>query len=170
MPSERCCPICATIISLLSEEDKEAGGNGMHALSNHTVTFPCALPVGLPKSIHHKLLSKYRSQLRVRLTELLNQKRSLSARSTQSAALSHDGDDSEGKPTADQKQLLRIYKTGWAVLDHAERCERWGEARRGLAVGLLMTWWEEMSEDVKIGLVPPGQEMQNFSLVSEAQT
>lgn len=28
---------------------------------------------------------------------------------------------------------------------------------QGLAVGQLMTWWEEMSEDKKVGLFPPGQ-------------
>lgn len=138
----------------------------MHALSKRSVIVPCALPAGLPKTIRHRLLSKYRNQLRVRLTELMNQSRSLS---TQSAALSHDGDESEGKPTGEQKQLLRIYRAGWAVLDQAERRERWGEARQGLAVGQLMTWWEEMSEDVKSGLVPPGKEMRNLSLVSEGQ-
>lgn len=148
--SMRCCPVCATIISLLSEEDIEAGGRGIHSLSKHSVTFPCALPVGLPNSIRHKLLKKYRNELRVRLTELLDQKRSSSAKSTQSAALP------EAKLTAEQKQLLRIYKTGWAVLDHAERHERWGEARLGLVIGQLVTWWEELSEEMKVGLLPPG--------------
>lgn len=164
---------------MLSDEDIQAGGSGIHSLSKHSITFPCALPVGLPNSIRQKLLNKYRNQLRVRLEELLNQslKRSSSVKSTQSPALSDDGEDSETKPTPAQKQLLRTYKTGWAVLDHEERHGRWQAARQRLAVGQLMTWWEEMSEDMKLGLLPPGQvekpvlmpEMQNPSLVSKVQ-
>lgn len=133
---------------------------GIHSLSKHSITFPCALPVGLPSSIRHKLLDKYRHELRGRLTTLLNQKRGLSARSSQSNALSHDGDgdgDSEIKPTTNQKVLLRMLKGGWSALDHAARDERWQTAADGLTFEQLITWWGEMNEDMKIGLLPPGQ-------------
>lgn len=129
---------------------------GIHSLSKHSITFPCALPVGLPSSIRQKLLDKYRRELRGRLMELQDQRRSLSARSSQSAVLSHDG-DSELKPTAEQKELLSMYKAGWATLDMNERQDRWMEAVTGLANEQSMQWWDEMSEDTKVGLLPPGQ-------------
>lgn len=155
----------------------KVGGIGIHhSLSKHSITFPCALPVGLPSSIRHKLLDKYRHELQGRLIALLNQKRSLSARSSQSAALSHDT-DAEIKLTADQKELLRGYQSGWGTMDKAARQERWGEAVQSLAVEQLAKWWGEMSEDMKIGLLPPEQvekpvsmpEMANLTLVSEVQ-
>lgn len=91
----------------------------------------------------------------MRLAGLVKQKRGLANNSAQSAALSHDG-DSEVNPTEAQKELLGMYQIGWAEMDQEARQTRWREARQGLAVAQLMTWWEDMSEDMKIGLLPPG--------------
>lgn len=114
----------------------QAGGIGIHSLSKHSITFPYALPVGLPSPIRSKLPDKYRHEPRGHLTALVNQKRSSPASPTQSVALSLDG-DSEIKPTADQKQLLGTYRSGWAPLDLAALQERWEEAGHGLAVEQL---------------------------------
>lgn len=147
----------------------EAGGRGIHALSKHSVTFPCALPVGLPSSVRQKLLNKYRRELRSRLTPLLNQKRP-SAESGQSDTLSQDG-DADIKPASEQDRYLRVYNSGWDGLDQAARKDRWQEAGKELSVEQLQAWWAEMDEDMKVGLLAPValQEMANLTLVSEAQ-
>lgn len=148
----------------------EAGGRGIHALSKHSATFPCALPVGLPTSVRQKLLHKYRRELRSHLTALLNQKRSVSAGSGQSDTSSQDG-DADIKSDSEQDRYLRVYKSGWDELDQAARKDRWQEAGKELSVEQLQAWWAEMDEDMKVGLLAPValQEMANLTLVSEAQ-
>lgn len=59
--------MCANIISLLSDEAAGTGTPSIDAVSNHSVTIPCALPIGLPYSIREKLLFQYRNELRRRL-------------------------------------------------------------------------------------------------------
>lgn len=147
----------------------EAGRTGIHALSNHSIIFPCALPVGLPSSIRRKLLDKYRHELRGRLDALPKEKQrsssAKSAESTQSATLSLDG-DSEVKPTKNQIRVLRIYQLKWPELNDEERQEEWETASQELTVGQLKAWWAEMSEEMKKGLSPPGQ-MEKPVLVPE---
>lgn len=107
---------------------------------------------------------------------MLDKKRSLSTGSGQSATLSDDG-DVQIKPTSEQKRSLRLYKNGWGGLDEVARKERWEGARKGLTAVQLRTWWAEMNEDMKVGLLPPVPvekpvtmpEMADLALVSEAE-
>lgn len=69
-PSKRCCPVCADTISLLSAEADAADSRPILALSRHSITFPCAFPVGLPREIREKMLIRYREELRQSLTGL----------------------------------------------------------------------------------------------------
>lgn len=131
-----------------------AGGTGLHALSKDSITFPCALPVGLPSSIRRTLLDKYLLELRERLTALTQTKRSCSSKSAQSATLSHDG-DSEVGPTAHQRRLLEGNKSVWAELGDEVRRKKWDRVGAGLTPEQLMSWWAEMSEELKVGLTPP---------------
>lgn len=154
-PSKRCCPVCANTISLLSIEAADAGGPYIHALSKHSITFPCAFPIGLPRSVRGKLLELYRRELRERLTDLLALERKLSGRSTQSATLSLDGDAEAAAAERENWALLRMYQSGWAELQPEERRERWAEATADLEMEQLVAWWAEMEMETKLGLVPP---------------
>lgn len=146
--------MCATTISLLSQESAEAGGSGINALSKHSVIFPCAFPVGLPCSIREKLLRRYREELRKRLITMLELESKLSGSSQQNDILSLDG---KPEDTAEEGELalLSMLKTGWAALSLDQRRGRWGEARENLAHAHLLAWWAEMGEDTKVGLAPP---------------
>lgn len=78
----------------------------------------------------------------------------LSGRSPQSDILSLDG-KSEDTPGEDELAFLGLLKAGWARLSQDERRERWEAAREKLPRAHLLAWWAKMSEDTKVGLVPP---------------
>lgn len=63
--------------------------------------------------------------------------------------------DSEVKPTATHKRLLKIYKSLLQGLDDGARQKKWEMAGRALTKEQLMSWWAGMSEEFKIGLKPP---------------
>lgn len=152
-PSKRCCPVCATTVSLLSAEAKNTSGSSIHALSKHSIIYPCALPIGLPRSIREKLLVHYRGELRVRLAPLVDKNRRESSTSVQSNALSVD---KQKQNTSKAKQMLmRQYQNNWENLGPVERIERWQKARNNLSPEMLEGWWFSMGPDQRVGLVPP---------------
>lgn len=70
-----------------------------------------------------------------------------------------------------------MYKSGWGGVDEVARKERWEGARKGLTAVQLQTWWAEMNEDIKVGLLLPVlvekpvtmPEIADLALVSEAE-
>lgn len=116
--------------------------------------FPCAFPMGLPRSIREGLLTHYRGELVDRLLALLKTDRRESSTSVQSKALSSDR---KRQNTAKAKNwLMRQYQNNWESLDLEERTTRWERARKELPVEMFEGWWLSMGAEQRVGLVPPG--------------
>lgn len=143
------------IISLLSTEGLSHGGRYIHALSKHSVIFPCALPVGLPRSIREKLLPIYRDKLREELQLFLSLQPKSSGRSQQSEPFSQDGEESEDRAARDQQELRQLYADGWEKLNAEQRRVKWNRGRAALVPEEQVKWWEEMPDELKVGLTPP---------------
>ncbi|KAL0635186.1 hypothetical protein Q9L58_005911, partial [Maublancomyces gigas] len=133
--SKRCCPVCAATISFLSAEAEAISDDSIHALSKHSIIFPCAFPIGLPPSIREKLLERYRLELHLRLVALVKTDRRSSSKSAQSATSSDVG--SGNNKLVSKKRMLRRYQYKWGNLDVRGRKACWAEARLRLPLELL---------------------------------
>lgn len=143
------------IISLLSTEGLGTGGRYIHSPSKHSVIFPCALPIGLPRSIRDKLLPLYRTKLKDSLLLLISLQAIKSGRSTQSETFSQDGEESEERTSENQEELRKLYACGWEELDAEQRRAKWDRGRGSLAPVQQLLWWYDMPDKLKVGLTPP---------------
>lgn len=117
--------------------------------------FPCALPVGLPRSIRQTLLPVYRDQLRDQLQSFLLLQPQMSGGSQQSEPFSHDGEENDDRAARDQRDLRQLYAMGWEQLDAEQRHVRWERGRARLVPEEQIKWWGEMPDELKVGLTPP---------------
>lgn len=143
------------IISLLSTEGLGTGGRYIHALSTHSVISPCALPIGLPRSIRDKLLPLYRIKLKDSLLLLVSMQAIKSGRSAQIERFSQDGGESEERTLEIQEELRKLYASGWEELDAEQRRAKWDRGRCSLAPAQQILWWDDMPDKLKVGLTPP---------------
>lgn len=116
---------------------------------------PCALPVGLPRSIRETLLPHYREQLREQLQSFLLLQPGKTGRSEQSEPFSQDGEESEDEDVREQQELREEFAMGWEQLDAEQRHMTWEEGRATLVPEEQIKWWGMMPDELKVGLTSP---------------
>lgn len=144
--------MCATIISYLQPDH----GPPLQALSKHSIVFPCALPIGLPREVRKRLLATYRADLKTRLRALKRRSQSSeSSSSQQSEPLSDHENDKEQLPNREEIEAALEIMEDWEEMPIEMVSTKWEEVKAKLLPAVADACWQNMREDYKLVLTPP---------------